>query len=348
MSLETITFRTHLIENMQAFLAPMSPTAAGYADFFAELIVSLAGHREEGVSLYPVVFVCDSLEGITDTLGGGSPIGIGSGPITHETVQLVLKQCSPLSERRQWAVYIHLDQAEQAANYGVFQTERSVLDPTILGTLRSMERDDLFLIGCTKQGDNVVEVRGANGHGLQFYLSGARVDARQPTEVLQAFVHAVSADADPDLIVPLRGFYIRVAADLTRGLHGSLIAVLPKADPRLDIFTDAIILDAPVAVPEAIRACLLHPGAKESYLLDAQSNLVRGMLGCDGITLFRSDGVVLGYNAFIQLNTESRPGLGGARRRAFSALAGYLGAGISLALYRSQDGTLDYADLEDE
>lgn len=341
MPIETISFRNQLVETMQAFLARLLPASERFADFLAELTISLSGHREEGVSLYPVVFVCDSLQRMTEALGGSRPLMIGEGPITRETVQRVLKQCSPLSERRQWAVCIELT---DRARYGVFQTERSVLEPTILSTLRSMAREDLFLIGLTQLGENVVEVRGAHGHGLQFYLSGARVDAKQPGELVQAFVQAVSRDADEDIVVPLQIFYARVAADLTRGLHGCLIAVIPKSDQHLEIFTDAILLQEPVAIPESVRACMLHAGSVESAVLYARSNLIRGMLSCDGITLFRSDGVLIGYNAFVPLLTRDRPDLGGARRRAYNSLRSYLGKGVNLAIYRSQDGSLDFAE----
>lgn len=342
MSIETISFRTQLLATMEGFLARLAPASVRYADFFAELIVSLSIHREEGVSLYPAVFVCESLEGITGPLGGGHPLAIGKGPANRETVRRILKQCSPLSERRQWAVYIVLEQDE--TRYGVFQTERSVLAPTIMGSLRAMQRNDLFLIGLTQLGENVVEVLGANGKGLQFYLSGARVEAKQPTEVIQAFVNAVCRDAEPDIQLPLRDFYVRLAGELTRGLHGSLMAVVPKHDQRLEIFTDAIILEQPVAIPEAVRACLRNPGAEESAVLFALSNLLRGMLSCDGITVFRSDGVLIGYNAFIQISSQNRPSLGGARKRAFQALSEYVGKGITLAVSRSQDGPMDYVE----
>lgn len=343
MSIETFSFRHQLIETIEAFLARLAPASIRYADFFAELIVSLAIHREEGVSLYPAVFVCEHLKDIVEPLGGGYPLAIGQGPIDRGTVSRILKQCSPLSERRQWAVYIILQ--DEKACFGVFQTERSVLAPTIQSALRAMKRDDMFLFGLTQLGENVVEMRGANGQSLQFYLSGGRVEAKQPTEVIQAFVRAVSQDAEPEMVQALQDFYTRVAGELTRGLHGSLMAVVPKIGARMEIFTDAILLEAPLSIPDAIRACQQNPGDEESTLLFAQSNLIRGMLSCDGITLFRSDGVLIGYNAFIQLRSHSQPGLGGARRRAFNALADYVGEGISLAVYRSQDGPMDFVGL---
>ncbi|PKL74344.1 MAG: hypothetical protein CVV27_20990 [Candidatus Melainabacteria bacterium HGW-Melainabacteria-1] len=89
-----------------------------------------------------------------------------------------------------------------------------------------------------------------------------------------------------------------------------------------------------------------NPGLEEVSRLYAYSNLIRGMLGCDGITLFRADGVLLGYNAFIQTPTKARhPGIGGARRRAFEALAYHVGHGVNLAMYRSQDGAMDYVGI---
>lgn len=341
MPVETLSFRYMLVETMQRFLAGQAPDYTAHADFFTELIVSLAGHREEGADLYPVVFVIDAIESVTEALGGKDPVWIGEGQVNRELVHQTLKHCAPLAERRQWAIFIQLG---DQARYGVFRTESSPLSPTTFGSLRAMARDDLFMIGLLQIGVNVIEVRAANGDGLHLYLSGARIGARQPVQVIKAFIDAVSQDTPAELRQPLRDLYYRVFTELTRDVHGALIAVLPVEGARLDIFTDAVLLEAPISIPDAIRELIETPGVEANSRLYSRASLIRGMLSCDGITLFRSDGVVLGYNAFIQPATQTRA-VGGARLRAYDALASYVGQGVNLAVYRSQDGNMDFTGL---
>ncbi len=350
MAIETFSFRYKLVETVERFLADQWPAQIRHADFFAEMIGSLAGHREEGASLYPVVFVCASVDDITQGLGGKDPIALGHGPITRQLVQQALKQCAPLAERRQWAIFIAIGQeGGQPATYGVFRTENSPLSPTTFGSLRALSREDIFLIGLLQIGENVIEVRSANGEGLHLYLSGARMGSKHPQQVTQAFIRAISRETRADLKQPLRDFYYRVITELTRDIHGSLIAVLPVSGARMDIFSDAVWLEEPyLSIPATIEAYAINPGIEEISSLYSRASLIRGMLSCDGITLFRSDGVLLGYNAFIQPTRAMRQTLGGARRRAFEALAGHVGHGVNLALYRSQDGGLDYISIPEK
>lgn len=349
MAIESFSFRYKLVETVERFLSIQWPAQVRHADFFAEIIGSLAGHREEGASLYPVVFVCASIDDILQGLGGKDPIEIGSGPVTRQLVQQTLKQCAPLAERRQWAIYISIGQESgQPARYGVFRTENSPLSPTTFGSLRALDRQDICLIGLLQIGENVIEVRSAHGDGLHLYLSGARMGTKHPQQTIKAFIRALSRETPAALKQPLQDFYYRVFTELTRDVHGSLIAVLPVTGARMDIFSDAVILAEPLSIPAAIESYARNPGVEEIAGLYSRASLIRGMLGCDGITLFRSDGVLLGYNAFIQPTRAMRQALGGARRRAFEALAGHVGHGVNLAVYRSQDGALDYIGVPDK
>lgn len=347
MPIETFSFRHTLLETMENFLKAQGPGCTDYTEFFAELLLSLAGYREEGTSMYPVVFVCENLEGITKMLGGKDPIWIGQGCLDQLCIQQALKHCAPLAERRQWAIFMTLDTdpetpSENKVRYGLFRAENSPLSPTTFGSLRAMEQSGTFLVGILPIGLNAIELRAANGSGLHIYLPGARMGTKQPTQVIPAFVQAVSQDVASELYWPLKAFYYRVFTELTRDTHGSLLAVVPQGVDYQRIFSDAVILEQPICLINMIEAYTRHPGPEEISALYAQASLIRGMMNCDGITIFRSDGALLGYNAFIQPALSARPSPGGARRRAFEALASYVGRGLSMAVYRSQDGAMDY------
>ncbi|MGV3527094.1 MAG: hypothetical protein ACO1RX_22955 [Candidatus Sericytochromatia bacterium] len=341
MPLERVSFRHHLDDAISRFLGAEIPAYLHHNQLLTELIVALSEYREEGTHLYPAVFICERREELVDVLGGKDLLPIGVGPVSRYTLLQALKQCAPLAQRRQWAIYLTLG---ERMGYGVFRTESSPLNPTTFGNLRNLQRPDLNLLGLVQVGDNVIEMRASNGQGIYLYLSGSRPDARSPAEVIGAFSQAVSAETPPELVQPVRDFYYRILIELSRGQHGALVAVLPLVGGETSIFTDGVLLTEPVSVPETMAAYLANPGVEEAARLQAQASLIRGMLSCDGITLFRADGTVLGYHVFLQSLTMSHSGLGGARRRAFDALSRYVGHGLSLAMYRSQDGAMEYTE----
>jgi hypothetical protein len=341
---QTIYFRRYLIETMGALLATVAPGHAMLSEFASELVVAISRYREEGNALFPAVFICEDLGCLTQKLGGRDPIRIGWGVAERDTIRQALKQCSPLTERGQWAIFMVID--PDGVTYGVFRTESAPLSPTAFSRLRALEdRSGFFILGVTQVGDGIVEVRGGNGQALQLYLSGARIDTKLPMAANQAFLNAISREAEDLLKQSLRDFYYRIFTDLRRVSHGTLLAVLDAGREKMDVFDDGVILPEPLNIGEAVSAYIKNPRAEESARLQSQAALIRGMLNCDGITLLRTDGAVVGYNVFVQNLVMSRAtSVGGARRRAFDALAKHLGKGVRLAVYRSQDGVLDYVE----
>ena len=73
------------------------------------------------------------------------------------------------------------------------------------------------------------------------------------------------------------------------------------------------------------------------------------MVNSDGIIVFRSDGAVLAYRAFLKL--PPRNGIaatGGARRRTFEALKANLRKVPEAALFRSHDGQTEFWEKRNE
>ena len=69
------------------------------------LINALAIYREEGHSLFPEVFIFDSLTAVLKMLPFSEHVSIGSGPKTSATITDALKKCAPLASGS-WSSYI--------------------------------------------------------------------------------------------------------------------------------------------------------------------------------------------------------------------------------------------------
>lgn len=78
-------------------------TQAVEMEWLTELVVILSNYQEEGLQLFPVVFISRSLESILKKLDGKDAIAVGSGPSTSQTIRKAFKQCAPLAEDRERA-----------------------------------------------------------------------------------------------------------------------------------------------------------------------------------------------------------------------------------------------------
>jgi hypothetical protein len=68
------------------------------------------------------------------------------------------------------------------------------------------------------------------------------------------------------------------------------------------------------------------------------------MVRSDGIIVFKNDGSIIAYRAFLKLPaTLTSPVTGGARRRTFEALRARIGKDLEAVFMASQDGHTEFA-----
>ena len=338
-----ISFR----EFLQARLHPLTQNLAHSMpniDLLSEVVLLLANYQEEGTNLFPVIFITDAQENLKKHLLAKEMIYIGEGPSSRETFARAFKHCAPLAEDRLWAVYILSE--KDRIRYGIFRSDSSPLVPTVFERLRSMkEPAGTCIIGITRLGGNFVEIHESSG--LQHYVnvSGTDEDDYHPGRVIRNFVDGVTRDAPDSIKAMLKSFYYRVGMDVMHGSHGSLIGVLAKGQSIPDILEDGIHLRPSINVSEAILAILENTDERDAYLrLYSYSLLLRKLTWMDGITLLDTEGGILGYNCFIK-TSHVRPQdaiTGGARRRAFEHMQKNVGGLLSGALYKSQDGHIEF------
>jgi hypothetical protein len=336
----TISFRHLLTDVIEAFLAGEGMSCPDTAEALGELVVTLARYREEGASLFPLVFLCDDRRSLQGALGGLDLIDIGQGPRAVETMRRAIKLCAPLG-RGGWSIFV--ERRAGVFLYGLFRTDGFVLRETPMELLRRTADPAARLIGLVQLADNVLELRGGSGSARLVYLSGARADTPPMAAVGQLIDALVQDVADPAR-PGVRTFFRRVLIEVLRAPHGSLIAVAPAHSPFPALFLDGARLPQALSVEEAVVRYEAARGEEERAHAEGLAGLLLSMIGSDGITLLGSDGSLLGFNQF--LHHESHPGhrpIGGARRRTYEALVSQVGSGLLAAFYRSQDGAVECA-----
>lgn len=334
-----LSLRPVIAERLAPLALAFGADAAAVAEVLTEAVVRVASSREEGSPLSPVVFLCRDVGELARAVNGAHVLPVGGGRCDPNTTWLALKSCMPLSEGRQWAVYLNL-QGERMG-FGVFCTDRSPLRATSFESARLLRAGGSPLVGITKLGESIVEVRGPGGAVQYFDFTGAADLATNPARVIQAFVQSVTREVPLELRRQLEAFFYRLGVELMSDVHGSLMAVLAPGAAKPDYLADGLWLEQPVDIGAQVRSYELGRTEESALSLTAFSLLLRRMIGMDGITLFSCDGRLLAYNCFIReqmIGPRARSVIGGARRRAYELLCDEVGRTLLAALYRSRDG----------
>ena len=336
-----LSFRHLLLEAVTSFLNEAGLGDAEVGDALSELLVTLSRYREEGEPLFPVAFLGDDLEGMLGMLGGREPVFIGRGPRSRETIQRALKECAPLGQGRWWSLYLLL--VPEGLAYGIFRTDPFPLVETPLERMRRAGAGTLRMVGVLHLAENVLELRGLGGLFRHVFLSGARVEGSLPTVPMDALALGLTADVPEPARGLTRDFYRRVLFESMQSSHGALVAVLPQGSPGSPRFVDGVLLREPLDMVARVMRHHAQPDAEAAAGVSSAAQLLRGMMATDGITLLRSDGVLLGYNVFIrhpETLVREPTRVGGARRRTYEVLCGWVGRELTTAFFRSQDGAI--------
>ena len=338
---KSISFRSQLSGDILEFCTSENVTCALTIEAIVQVVSSLADYREEGLSLYPDVFICSDINRMCSMIQGGEFIKIGNGPISEETVKQALKKCAMLSINS-WAIFFERDDTQM--RYGLFSYCKLPLSLNPAEIL--IPGDASFpIIAAFQLAYDVVELRGSAGHRLQIQLAPVRPRSPSPLMALDALANVIALDAPADSSESIRAFFNRALNDIVRQTHGTLVAVVSKnrkMPPRT--MRDGVILSPPFSITEKIRRYRNIKNDENMALLLSTESLIKGMLMTDGITLFRSDGSIMAYNIFIKgLGQFEFSGyiMGGSRRRTFERLAAMVPNQLKAAFIRSHDGHME-------
>ncbi len=338
---QALTFRSQLHGGISDFLGDEGIKCAETSAAVVAVVAELSHYKEEGLQLSPEVYVCEDITRIATLLHKAEVVRLGSGRRSAAIALRALKECAPLADGG-WAIF--LERGATEFRYGVFRATNLPLaltpDEVLVGTGKS----GVVAVVVEKIGDQCIELRGAMGNRRLVHFSAAREDTPSPTALLERFARAATARVRVRFRADTFRFLYRTLLTICQRPHG-LLAVVVRNATLPQRLRDACMPEKPISLAASVEEYLSHRDEEGVGLLQGVAQLIAGMLRSDGIVVFRSDGSIVAYRAFLRSGVEppGRGQQGGSRRRTFEGLKQMVGHGVLAALIRSQDGDLDYA-----
>ena len=328
-----ITLRTHLIGNVTDFCTESNLPFITPA-ILVDLIVHLSRYQEEGARLFPQVYLTDNIDSLVRMLPHGERLLLRTTTPTTEGIRDMLKACAPIATR-DWRVFGNYSAG--AMSFGVFRGSSSPIAVPVDDVLL-VPPTDTPVIKAHQVADECVQIRNSKGAFRHILFNHEREDSPPPLQHLQDFIASVTQRVDEGDKDTVQSYLQRIISEALSTSHGCLWAVTSMNSPP-KFLRDGIFFDRPIDFHDMIKRL----GASDMSLdvLDRKAEVVRGMLCCDGISLFDQRARLLGYRCFVSIPRSSGV-VGGARKRAFAALKRRLRKGLISVFFQSQDGLTQF------
>lgn len=321
-------------------LSPIAIDCVHTARLIVSLASKLASYAEEGVPLAPTIFVCNSAPALIGMMGPGEHISLSPTPIpSAKAASKILKAAAYLAVGS-WKIFVERSADGTECKFGIFCGSTDPSSATPDEVLFADAEPGYPIVRLKQTAPNKVEVRTSDGNSVEFRFND---DEDLPSVGNEAMISDLAEAATSAIEDPPSEFVAFIRRILVRAIqnsHGTLVAVIPSAIGIPEALTDAILLDPAIDLRERFDA---HLGGEKTAdtlsRLQAGSALLSGFIGSDGITILDDKGRVLGYRAFIKASNDDSSE-GGARTRAFNALAALTPNSVSAAYFRSQDGRM--------
>lgn len=328
--MSNITFRTQLLGVLTDFC---SATALPFAtpELIAELVVRLARYQEEGVRLAPIVYLTNEMDLIENMLPESEKLQIGTATPDLQGIEAMLKICAPLATG-DWRIYGHVFNGD--LSYGVFRGSSNPISVDI-DTVIMSPHETTVVIKAHQVAEECVELFSSKGPRHHIFFNHKKDSSPPPLEFFESLIQSITFKVKEKQKDPVKGYLTRVLLGAMQNSHGCMIAVTNMKTVPKFLNNDGVQLADPIDFPGMIRD--LQASNIPSAVLERKAELVSGMIGSDGITLFDERGRLLGYRFFVR-SSPTTGVIGGARRRAFATVCRHLGRGLSAAFMQSQDG----------
>jgi hypothetical protein len=341
-----ITYRHSVRGALDEFIEKTKFKGVLRSDALIEIAASVAQHQEEGIALFPQVYVCSDANAFSKHAPDGEIHFVGQSQNVRDGVALAMKKCAPLTSR-DWDIIVQVNSANHC-RFGIFKPSCVPTSLSLETTYFDAQAETLpAAILVTSPRPSVVTFRSDCGKAVTVCFGHDEIVAEAlmpPAELLAKVI--LNKVNDHTLRDASNTFLTKILRHALRACHGTLICVVDsrwaKSGTLPKLLEDSVQLDPPVDFPAAIAELRNSSGNLEAACGPlSYYELLRGMLSFDGITIFSNDGRVIAYNGFVHAPSpkgKRRDEMQGARKRAFSVLENHLGKPILAAYYQSQDG----------
>jgi len=341
---KNISFRSQLTGELSDFLQDENFACSETTAVLVALVAALSHYKEEGIVLSPEIYICNDITKVTSLLQGVEFIKIGHGKHNAKIAIKILKECAPLAQNG-WSIFI--EQLSEEFVYGVFTASNLPLALTPDEVLVGEDDESFPVVIISKLADNCVEVSGARGNRRCIHFSAVREDSPSPKDAIDKLAKSITLHVNNKYRSNTYRFVYKTLSNIFQQPHGALVVVLKRRCRKLpQSISDAVSLAKPILLVNRVSDFLTLKDNEAMIKLQATTSILAGMIHSDGIVVFRSDGAILGYRAF--LNNSSHKSIahensGGARRRTYEALKKLVDKqNIMGVFFRSQDGYAEY------
>lgn len=307
---------------------------------------ALQRYEEEGELLEPRVLLTRSIDDFVKMVPGSVQISIGEVKFDERCGKKILKQCATLA---QCGWHVFGEPNGDTIRFGVFSMKES---PTSLNLQEMLELEETGGLACSLLIEKVhakeMIIRSSSGNSLKIAFSTSQ-EASYNLSAIEIFARACTEKLGDE---KFDKFFHRMVMRCLSSCHGTiLVCVSDETDLSSIGLEDGIVISDEIRVQPSFAAYDNSDSADAILELQRIEGLLGGFLGSDGVVIFSNSGGLIGYRAFFKqpegsTTSSSDEVVGGARRRAYEGLKGFVGSGIEAVLFRSQDGVLECKRVE--
>lgn len=338
--MKSISLKNVLMGEIVTFLEEEEMSCLVTQKSLVELISQLVLYKEEGIPLFPEIFIIDDIDIIKKILKPSIFYEIGSGDKNEKTILKALKKCAPLTKGG-WAIYIHRN--SEVFDYGVFRSGNNILSVSIMEALIDNGTQDVKAILIHQVAEKMIEVKGVLAEPLMINFSTQETTI-SPIDKQKEFINFITSKVESNLQEKSKKFFRLLFLEVLQDGHGTLACIIDTKKKEIPKkLKDGTILKKRIDVPEAINELNRNDDLQANYKIEGCLALISGMMQSDGITVFSNKGEIIAYNVFIKHpdKLSKNKTTGGARSRTFLALCDLIGQGIEAAYIQSQDGRIE-------
>jgi hypothetical protein len=307
-----------------------------------ELINLISDYYEEGVHLFPEVIISNDINELFKTIPNRELV-IQESELSVDEFKNAVKLCAPLATDS-WTIFIEVN--NNRIRFGLATAEMSETSPSLyhqtVGEM-GVELSGVTVAYIKNISQKTVELVGLKKKSI-VSLTLHNVEQLLSDEVKRLSFRIVkSVNNESESLIS--SYVEKIINEAIKIGHGNLIGVVDSRDEAIQKLkadlNDGIYLKEPIDLAQLIMIAETEKRNDTSIALKSFSKVIMSMLNHDGITLFTTDGKVIGYHMFIKSYIPDESSfVGGARTRAFESMK--YSKLFNCCFYKSQDGNIKY------